>query len=50
MEIQFYLVFLHYGSEAPSKVVISLDLLESLLSRGYIVEFVQPICVLSDKL
>lgn len=50
MEKQFYLVLLHSGSEVSSKVVISLDRLDSFLSRGYTVEFVQPICVLSDKL
>ena len=50
MEKQFYLVLLHYGHGTPSKVVISLDRLDSFLSRGYTVEFVQPIRVLSDKL
>lgn len=50
MEKQFYLALLHYGSEASSKVVISLDCLDFFLSRGYTVEFVQPIRVLSDKL
>lgn len=50
MEKQFYLVLLHYGCETPSKVVISLDCLDSFLSCGYTVEFVQSICVLSDKL
>lgn len=50
MEKQFYLVLLHYGSEFPSKVVISLDRLDFFLSRGYTVEFVQLIRVLSDKL
>ena len=50
MEKQFYLVLLHYGDETPSKVVISLDRVDYLLFRGYTVEFVQPICVLSDKL
>ena len=50
MEKQFYLVLLHYGHETPSKVVISLDRLDSFLSRGYTVEFVQPIRILSDKL
>ena len=49
MEKQFYLVLLHYGSEDSSKVVISLDRLglDSFLSRGYTVEFIQPIRVLS---
>lgn len=50
MEKQFYLVLLYYGSEFSSKVVISLDRLDSFLSRGYTVEFVQPIRVLSDEL
>ena len=50
MEKQFYLVLLHYGSEDSSKVVISLDRLNFFLSRGYTVEFVQPIRVLSDEL
>lgn len=50
MEKQFYLVLLHYGSEDSSKVVISLDRVDFFLSRGYTVEFVQPIRVLSDKL
>lgn len=50
MEKKFYLVFLHYGSESSSKVVISLDRIDFFLSRGYTVEFVQPIRVLSDKL
>lgn len=50
MEKSFYLVLLHYGSEVSSKVVISLDRLDSFLSRGYTVEFVQPIRVLSDEL
>lgn len=48
MEKQFYLIFLHYGDEISSKVVISLDRLDFFLSRGYTVEFVQPILVLSD--
>ena len=50
MEKRFYLVLLHYGSEDPSMVAISLDCLDSFLSRGYTVEFVQHIRVLSDKL
>lgn len=50
MKKQFYLVLLHYGSEVSSKVVISLDRLNFFLSRGYTVEFVQPIRVLSDIL
>ena len=50
MEKQFYLVLLHYGSEASSKLVISLDRVDFLLSRGYTVEFIQPIRVLSDNL
>ena len=50
MEKQFYLVLLHYGSEASSKVVISLDRVDFFLSRGYTVEFIQAIRVLSDKL
>ena len=50
MEKQFYLVLLHYGDETLSKVVISLDRVDFFLSRGYTVEFVQPIRVLSDKL
>jgi hypothetical protein len=50
MEKQFYLVFLHYGDETSSKVVISLDRVDFFLSRGYTVEFIQSICVLSDKL
>ena len=50
MEKKFYLVILHYGSEASSKVVISLDRVDFLLSRGCTVEFIQPIRVLSDKL
>ena len=50
MEKQFYLVLLHDGSEVSSKVVISLDRLDSFLSRGNTVEFVQPIRVLSDIL
>ena len=50
MEKQFYLVLLHYGDETSSKVVISLDLVDFFLSRDYTVEFVQPFCVLSDKL
>lgn len=49
MEKQFYLVLLHYGSEALSKVVISLDCVDFFLSRGYTVEFIHPIRVLSDK-
>ena len=50
MEKQFYLVLLHDGSEVSSKVVISLDYVDSFLSRGYTVEFIQPIRVLSDNL
>lgn len=50
MEKQFYLVLLHFGGEATSKVVISLDRLDSFLSRGYTVEFIQHIRVLSDNL
>lgn len=50
MEKQFYLVLLHYGYETTSKVVISLDRLDSFLSRGWTVEFVQSIRVLSDEL
>jgi hypothetical protein len=49
MEKQLYLVLLHYGDETSSKVVISLDRVDFFLSRGYTVEFVQPIRVLSDK-
>lgn len=45
MEKQFYLALLHCGDEASSKVVISLDRVDSFLSRGYTVEFVQPIRV-----
>lgn len=50
MEKQFYLVLLHDCSETSSKVVISLDRLDSFLSRGCTVEFIQPIRVLSDIL
>lgn len=50
MEKQFYLVNLHYGSEDSSKVVISLDRLDFFLCRGFTVEFVQSIRVLSDSL
>lgn len=50
MEKQFYLVLLHYGSETSSKVVISLDCVDFFLSRGYTVEFIQPIHFLSNKL
>ena len=50
MEKQFYLVLLHYRDETSSKSVISLDCVDFLLSRGYTVEFVQPIRVLSDEL
>lgn len=50
MKKQFYLVILHCNSEDSSKVVISLDRLDFFLSCGYIVEFVQPIRVLSDEL
>lgn len=50
MEKQFYLVLLHYDSEVSSKVVISLDRVNFFLSRGYTVEFIQPILVLSDEL
>lgn len=50
MEKQFYLVLLHYDGEASSKVVISLDRVDFFLSRGYTVEFIQPIRVLSDEL
>lgn len=50
MEKQFYLVLLHYGDETSSKVVISLDRVDFFLSRGYTIEFVQSIRVLSDKL
>lgn len=50
MEKQFYLVILHYGSETSSKVVMTLDRLDFFLSRGYTVEFLQPIRVLSDEL
>lgn len=50
MEKRFYLVLLHYGDETPSKAVISLDRVDFFLSRGYVVEFIQPIRVLSDKL
>lgn len=49
MEKQFYLVLLHYRDETSSKAVISLDRVDFLLSRGYTVEFVQPIRVLSDE-
>lgn len=50
MEKQFYLALLHYGDETSSKVVISLDRIDFFLSRGYTVEFIQPIHVLSGKL
>lgn len=50
MEKQFYLVRLYHGCEIPSKVVISSDSLDFFLSRGYTVEFIQSIRVLSDKL
>lgn len=50
MEKQFYLVLLHHGDETSSKVVISLDRVDFFLSRGYTIEFFQPIRVLSDKL
>ena len=47
MEKQFYLVNLHYDGEDSSKVVISLDRLDFFLCRGFTVEFVQPMRVLS---
>lgn len=50
MEKQFYLVLLHYCDETSSKVVISLDRLDSFLSYGYTVEFIQSVPVLSDEL
>lgn len=48
MEKKFYLVILHYNGEDSSKAVISLDRLGFFLCRGFTVEFVQPIRVLSD--
>lgn len=50
MEKQFYLVLLNYGGDPLCKVVITLDRVDFYLSRGYTVEFIQPICVFSDKL
>jgi hypothetical protein len=50
MEKRFYLVLLHYGDETSSKVVISLDRVDFFLSRGYTIEFIQPIRVLSNEL
>lgn len=50
MEKQFYLVILHCGDEVSSKVVISLDRVDFFLSRGYTIEFIQPIHVLSDEI
>ena len=49
MEKQFYLVLLHYGDETSSEVVIPLDRIDFFLSRGYTVEFIQSIRVLSGK-
>lgn len=49
MEKKFYLVILHYCDETSSKVVISLDRIDFFLSRGYTVELVQSIRVLSDN-
>lgn len=46
MEKQFYFAILHFGDDS-SKVVVASDQFTDLLNRGYVVELVAPIKLLT---